>query len=149
MVWPFLVSRDLDPGLMQAMEGEHAAMKEALADASRAIDEVSATRRRRRRTARPTPCRCSSVVINDHLEHEETDVEPLIARFEDDPEWKAVAKKLRPAAPSTPGARWPGWRTGRGSRSARRCGRRSRRRWCVVSLLFGRRYAREVAPTWR
>nr|MBA3782423.1 hemerythrin domain-containing protein [Nocardioides sp.] len=40
LVWPFLLSRGLDAELMGAMEGEHAAMKNALAEAGRAIDGV-------------------------------------------------------------------------------------------------------------
>src|SRR5687768_15587962 len=38
LAWPFLLSRGVDPDLMATMEGEHGAMRDALAAASRAID---------------------------------------------------------------------------------------------------------------
>ena len=45
-VWPFLQSRGVDPTLLEQMESEHVAMKQALASVS------TQPRRRRRRTVR-------------------------------------------------------------------------------------------------
>jgi hemerythrin superfamily protein len=150
LVWPFLLSRGVDAELMVAMEGEHAAMKDALADAGRAIDQV---------VAEPTAARAreaadivsrSSVVVNDHLEHEEKDVEPFIAQFEDDPEWKALAKKLRPAALADAGSALAWMQDGAGQREL--AALRATIPGPVVTVMtkvFGRRYAREIAPTWQ
>ncbi|WP_457205619.1 hemerythrin domain-containing protein, partial [Nocardioides sp. P5_C9_2] len=60
LVWPFLLSRGVDATLMRAMEDEHAAMKEALGDAGRAIDAVVADPTAdRARAAADTVARCS------------------------------------------------------------------------------------------
>ena len=139
-MWPFLVAPGVDADLMDAMEAEHAAMKQALAEAGRAIDEVVAEPNASRAQAAADTVSRSSVVINVHLEHEENDVEPLVARYEDDPEWKAVEKKLRPRRSPTPAARWPGCRTGLRTASS----------WhgeiipapvlVIIPKVFGRRY---------
>jgi DUF438 domain-containing protein len=150
LIWPFLLARGVDTELMVAMEGEHAAMKQALAEAGRAIDEVVAEPIASRAQAAADTVSRSSVVINNHLEHEETDVEPLVARYEDDPEWKAVEKKLRPAAISDAGSALAWMQDGAGEREL--AALRATIPAPVVVLMtrvFGRRYAREVAPTWR
>jgi DUF438 domain-containing protein len=149
-VWPFLLSRGVDADLMRAMEGEHASMKEALTDASRAIDGVVADPTAVRAEAAAEVVSRSSSVVNAHLEHEENDVEPLIAAYEDDSEWKAAAKKLRPAKISDAGSALAWMQDGAGERE-----RTALRAdipgpvLAVVTTVFGRRYRREVAPTWQ
>jgi hypothetical protein len=135
---------------MRAMEAEHAAMKAALADAGSALDEVVAEPTASRALAAADTVSRSSVVINHHLTHEENDVEPLVAQYEDEPEWKALAKKLRPAAITDAGSALAWMQDGAGDRE------RSALRenvpapvLALVSRIFGRRYRREVAPTWR
>ena len=150
-VWPFLLSRGLDAELlMNAMEEEHAAMKQTLAEAGRAIDHVVAEPTATRAQAAADTVSRSSVVINDHLEHEKKDVEPLMAQFEDDPEWKAQTKKLRPAALTDAGSALAWMQDGAGERELTAL--REAIPGPVVTVMtkvFGRRYAREVAPTWQ
>lgn len=150
MVWPFLLSRGVDPDLMRAMEDEHAAMKQALTDVSDAIDGVVVDpTTSRAREAADVVARSRSTV-NAHLEHEESDVEPLIAAYEDDAEWKAVAKKLRPAKISDAGSALAWMQDGAGERE--RTALRANIPGPVlvaVTTVFGRRYRREVAPTWQ
>jgi hypothetical protein len=149
-VWPFLLSRGADAELMGAMEGEHAVMKDALADVGRALDQVVAEPTVSRARAAADAVSRSSVVINEHLEHEEQDVEPLMAQFEDDPEWKALARKLRPAALADTGSALAWMQDGAGEREL--ASLRATIPGPVVTVMtkvFGRRYAREVAPTWR
>ena len=149
-VWPFLLSRGADAELMGAMEGEHAVMKDALADAGRALDQVVAEPTASRAQAAADAVSRSSVVINEHLEHEEQDVEPLMAQFEDDPEWKALARKLRPAALADAGSALAWMQDGAGERELAALGAMIPGPVVtVMTKVFGRRYAREVAPTWR
>ncbi len=152
LVWPFLLSRGVDAGLMETMEAEHGAMKQALADAGRAISEVVAEPTAGVAGAAADTMSRSSAVINDHLEHEERDVEPLVVPFEDDPEWKAVAKKLRPQALSDAGSALAWMQDGAGAGERESTALRAAIPAPVVAVMtrvFGRRYAREVAPTWR
>ena len=125
-------------------------MKRALAEAGRAIDEVVAEPVATRAQVAADAVAGSSAVINEHLEHEETDVEPLVMRHENDPEWKAVEKKLRPAAITDAASALAWMQDGAGPRELA-----ALREiipapvLTIVPKVFGRRYRREVAPTWR
>lgn len=150
LIWPFLLARGVDAGLMDAMEAEHAAMKTALAEAGRAIDEVVAEPTAARASGAADTVSRTSTVINDHLEHEERDVEPLVAQHLEDPEWKAVEKKLRPAGLANAGSALAWMQDGAGPRELAALKETIPAPVVtVVSRVFGRRYAREVAPTWR
>jgi hypothetical protein len=150
LAWPFLLSRGVDPDLMATMEGEHGAMRDALAAASRAIDGllVDPTTSRAREAADEVAR--ARTVIDAHLRHEEDDVEPLITAYEDDPEWKAAAKGMRPSRLTDAGDALAWMQDGAGEQE-----RASLRATipapviAVMTTVFGRRYRREVAPTWR
>jgi hypothetical protein len=149
MIWPFLLARGVDPELMRAMEDEHAAMKQALSDVSDALDGVVVDPTSARAAAAADVVSRSSTVVNAHLEHEERDVEPLIEDHEDDPEWKAVAKRLRPPRISDTGTALAWMQDGAGERE--RTALRANIPGpvlAVVTAVFGRRYRRDVAPTW-
>lgn len=150
LVWPFLLARGVDASLMQAMEDEHAAMKQALSEASHAIDAVVADPTAERAgEAADVVARCSGVV-DAHLEHEEHDVEPLLDAHHDDAEWKAVTRKLRPKRISDAGSALAWMQDGATERE--RTALRAEIPAPVVAVMttvFGRRYRREVAPTWQ
>ena len=74
-VWPWLQTLGVDPDLLAAMESEH----EALA----AAEVVARTRG----------------VVDQHLAHEEGELEPLLVPHVDSPGWKDVEKKLRGSSP--------------------------------------------------
>lgn len=148
-VWPFLEQRGIDPVLLAEMESEHAAMKQALGSASAAIDEVVRTpTSAQARSAADVVTDCARVV-NAHLEHEERDFEPIAAGLEDDAEWKALTKKLRPASIVDAANALAWMQDGAGERE--RSSLRQTIPGPVVSLLtllLARRYRREVAPVW-
>lgn len=143
LIWPFLQRRGVDPGILAEMEAEHATMKDSLGSASSAIDGVVAS---------PTThaAAACSVVVERHLQHEERDVEPILAGLEDDAEWKATARKLRPDSIVDAANSLAWMQDGAGERE------RSSLRASIpgpvvtlLTLLLGRRYRREVAPVWR
>ena len=150
LAWPFLLSRGVDPELMAAMEAEHGAMKEALTQASRAIDAVVADPTAACAREAADVLARSRTVVDAHLEHEERDVEPLLERYEDDPEWKAAAKGMRPARITDAADALAWMQDGAGEQE-----RASLREHipppvvAVVTRVFGRGYRRDVAPTWR
>ncbi|WP_165807136.1 hemerythrin domain-containing protein [Nocardioides currus] len=150
IVWPFLLSRGADEALMAAMEDEHVAMKEALTSASRAIDGVVADPSRATAEAAADVIAGARTVIDNHLDHEEREAEPLIAGLEDDPEWKARAKRMRPQAIRDAGSALAWMQDGAGPQEL--AALRATIPGPVVSIVtkvFGRRYTREIAPTWR
>jgi DUF438 domain-containing protein len=149
-IWPFLERRGFDRGLMAEMETEHARMKQALSSASVAIAAVVSSPTTVHATAAANAVRSCSEVVNDHLDHEERDVEPIVLQLEDDPEWKALAKKLRPASIVDAANALAWMQDGAGERE--RSSLRATIPGPVVSLLtrlLARRYNREVAPVWR
>lgn len=91
----------------------------------------------------------AEVVINGHLEHEEHDVEAPLGDSEDDPEFKELAEKLRPASIVDAANALAWMQDGAGERE--RSALRSHIPGPVVTLLtllLARRYRREVAPVW-
>ena len=149
-IWPFLARRGFDHELLAAMESEHATMKQALSSASTAIAAVVASPTTVHATAAANAVASCSGVVNRHLDHEERDVEPIILGLEDDPEWKAVVKKLRPASIVDAANSLAWMQDGAGERE------RSSLRAAIpgpvlslLTLLLARRYQREVAPVWR
>lgn len=150
ILWPFLLERGVDADLLHQMESEHAAMKEALSSASAAIDSVVSTPRTAAATTAADVVARASTVINDHLAHEERDVEAPLGNLEDDPEFKALSKKLRPASmvDAANALAWMDDGAGQRERAALRATIPAPV-VAILTKLVARRYQREVAPTWR
>jgi hypothetical protein len=149
-LWPFLLRRGVDAALLEQMESEHVAMKRALASASAAIDSVVATPTRAAAMGAADEVARASEVINQHLAHEESDVEAPLGNLDDDPEFKALSKQLRPASIVDAANALAWMQDGAGERE--RSSLRSTIPGPVVTiltLLLARRYQREIAPVWR
>jgi hypothetical protein len=89
-------------------------------------------------------------VVDRHLDHEETELEPQMTPHLETPEWKAVEKKLRKQPPGDIG-RYFAWLTD-GMSEPHRSYLRATIPGPVVFVLsrvFGRRYYREIAPVWK
>jgi hypothetical protein len=150
LLWPFLQSRGVELSLLEQMESEHVAMKAALAAVSTSIRTLVATPTAANAAAAADETSRAEVVINDHLDHEERDVEAPMGSLEDDPEFKELAKKLRPASIVDAANALAWMQDGAGKRE------RSSLRATIpgpvvtlLTLLLARRYRREVAPVWR
>jgi hypothetical protein len=149
-VWPFLQSRGVDLTLLEQMEAEHVAMKQALSSVSTSLDEVVAAPSSINATAAADEVARAREVINGHLDHEERDVEGPMGALQDDEEFKAMSKKLRPASPVDAANSLAWMQDGAGERE-----RTALRETIpapvitVLTLLLARRYRREVAPVWR
>jgi len=149
-LWPFLQSRGVELSLLQTMEAEHVAMKTALGSVSGSIEALVAAPTAANATAAADEVSRAETVINGHLEHEERDVEAPLGDLEDDPEFKELAKKLRPASVVDAANALAWMQDGAGERE--RTALRSNIPGPVVTILtalLGRRYKREVAPVWR
>ena len=89
-------------------------------------------------------------VVERHLEHEEDELEPELAPHMDSPEWRAVEKQLR-TQPLPAAGRFFAWLTD-GMTAENRAFLKQTVPTPVVTVLsrvFGRRYYKEVAPTWK
>jgi hypothetical protein len=149
-VWPALGGLGADAELLRTMETEHEAMAAALADADAAVATFVASASAAGAAAARTALSRARTVTEQHLAHEESDVEPLLVQHEHTPEWKAVEKALRSLPPGDAG-RFFAWLTD-GMEPQHRAYLRSTVPAPVVAVLsrvLGRRYHREVAPVWR
>jgi len=149
-IWPMLSTAGVDPELLGAMEAEHHAMAEALAETDAAMSVFA-------RSGSPSDAaeaRASVVrtreVVDRHLVHEETELEPHLHKYEETPEWKAVEKKLSRQSPGVAGPFFA-WLTDGMTDEHRTFLRRTVPAPVVTVLakVFGRRYNRDIAPVWR
>ncbi|MGY2130288.1 hemerythrin domain-containing protein [Blastococcus sp. SYSU DS0617] len=149
-VWPMLATVGVDRGLLETMESEHAAMAEALAATGAAMAALADSGRAADAAAARDSLLRTRDVTERHLRHEETELEPLLAPHHDSPEWKAVEKKLR-SQPLPVTGRFFAWLTD-GMSAEHRAFLKQTVPSPVVTVLsrtFGRRYHKEIAPTWR
>lgn len=149
-IWPMLASVGVDRGLLDTMESEHSAMAEALAATGTAMAALAVSGRAADAAAARASLQRTRDVTERHLRHEETELEPQLAPFHDSPEWKAVEKKLR-SQPLPVAGRFFAWLTD-GMSAEHRAFLKQTVPTPVVTVLsrvFGRRYHRDVAPTWR
>src|SRR3712207_5766611 len=94
-IWPMLASVGVDRELLGAMESEHSAMADALTETRSAMAAVAMSGSRADAEEARDSLRRTREVIERHLQHEETELEPQLAPHHDSPEWRAVEKKLR------------------------------------------------------
>ena len=124
------------------------AMSQALAEGTVAVDRAA--------TGQGSASDAAGViagaaqVINNHLDHEEADVEPLLAARHDDPGWKEIEKKFREGGPVRGGVMMA-WLQDGGDDDALSSLRATIPPpvLFLLSHVFGRGYHRNVAPVWR
>jgi hemerythrin-like domain-containing protein len=149
-IFPMLGSVGVSPELLETMESEHSAMAEALADTDRAMTALAESASAADAATAHASVVRTREVVDRHLDHEETELEPQMTPYLETPEWQAVEKKLRKAPPGVIG-RFFAWLTD-GMGDEQRAYLRSTIPPPVVAVLirvFGRRYTREVAPVWK
>jgi hemerythrin-like domain-containing protein len=148
--WPALEKLGADKALLGDMESEHAAMSRALADTDAALGTLARTGTAADAAAARDSLKRTREVVDQHLAHEETDLEPVIQRYVDTPEWKAVEKQFRRRPPSGIGT-FLAWLTdgmGDDERAYFR-GTIPAPVVAVFTTVFGRRYTKDIAPVWR
>ena len=149
-VFPFLDKVEGASELVQIMESEHQSMADALDEAGAAIDAYASTGSASdAQTARDAVVRAHQVVER-HLHHEESELEPLLLPYLESPEWKAVEKRLRPASLAESG-RAMAWIQDGMPEDARAYLRSTIPApvTFLLSRLAGRSYHRDVAPAWQ
>lgn len=148
-IFPFLGSVEGASELVQVMEAEHEAMADALGEAGAAMTAYAATGAALDAHAARDSVLRAHEVVERHLHHEETELEPLLLPHLESPDWKAVEKRVRPASLADSG-RWMAW-VQDGMPDEERAYFRSTIPAPVTFLLSrvaGRSYYREVGPAW-
>lgn len=149
-VFPFLEKDEGARELVRVMESEHQAMADALDDAGAAIDAYASTGSASDAHAARDAIVRAHQVVEEHLHHEENELEPLLLPHLETPEWKAVEKRLRPASLAESG-RFMAWIQDGMPEDARAYLRSAIPRpvTFLLSRLAGRSYYRDVAPAWQ
>ena len=149
-IWPMLATVGVAPDLLGAMESEHHAMAEALAETGTAMTTLARSGSDADAAAARESVLRTRGVVDRHLDHEETELEPQLTPHLETPEWKEVEKKLRKQPPGVIG-RYFAWLTDGMSEPERAYLRATIPAPVVfvLSRVLGRRYYREIAPVWR
>jgi hemerythrin-like domain-containing protein len=150
LVFPFLAKVGGASDLLKAMDDEHHAMADALAEtrAAMAVYASSGTAADAG-SARVSVAR-TRAVVDQHLTHEENDLESLLRPYLETSAWKAVEKQLRPRSPAVSG-RFLAWIQD-GMTDEGRTYLRSTIPppiTFLLSRLAGRAYQRDIAPAWQ
>jgi hemerythrin-like domain-containing protein len=149
-VWPMLAKVGVDADLLATMENEHQAMSDALTETAAAMSSLARSGSAADVAAARASVDRTRAVVEQHLTHEEDELEPVMIPHFGSPEWKAVEKKIRRQPPAVAG-RFFAWLTD-GMTDENRAYLRSEVPAPVVTVfakVLGRRYNREIAPVWR
>ena len=150
IVFPYLATVGIPSDLLTAMDDEHHAMANALGETREAVSAyASSGSAADAERARASVSRTRSVV-DRHLDHEETELEPLLEPHLESEEWKAVEKRLRPKSLAVSG-RFLAWIQDGMSNEGRSYlrGTIPPPVTAVLGRVAGRAYHRDVAPVWR
>jgi hemerythrin-like domain-containing protein len=148
-LWPMLAKAGVGQELLDAMQEEHHAMSDALAETATAMTSYKASGSAADAAAARASVIRTQEVVERHLTHEENELEPQLQPLLETPEWKAVEKKLSRQPPKVAGTFFA-WLTD-GMSAEHRAFLRTLIPAPVVTVLakvFGRRYTRDIAPVW-
>jgi DUF438 domain-containing protein len=148
-VFPALRRLGVDPVLINEMDGEHEAMADALGSTAGLMQRYAGTGSAADAAAARSSVEQTRQVVDDHLTHEEAQLEPLMRPHLESEEWKQAERALRKLPPVTAG-RFFAWVTD-GMDPDSRAFLRTTIPAPVVALLsnlVGRQYHREIAPVW-
>jgi len=149
-VFPYLANAGVPPDLLTAMDDEHHAMAEALGETRQAMAAYASSGSAGDAERARTSVVRTRDVVDRHLDHEERELEPLLAPHMQSAEWKTVEKKLRPRSVVVSG-KFLAWIQDGMSNEGRAYLRATIPPpvTAVLGRVAGRAYHREVAPVWR
>jgi hemerythrin-like domain-containing protein len=150
LVWPALQGLGIDPVLLEEMESEHAAMRDALEELDGHMRQLGTSAGAPDALAAADSVVTTREVVERHLSHEEVELEPQMLLHKDTPEWKAVEKQLRSGSPVR-GGRMFAWLLDGASPEVAGYVRSVVPGPVLVLLtrVFGIGYQRSIAPVWR
>jgi hypothetical protein len=151
IAWPALRTVGADDALLGQMDAEHDKLAEAL---SAAGEKMRALRQTPTKAAADEACaafEALKAVAEEHLEHEERDVDPVYVANRNTPEMKAMGRRFGRDRSPRHAADFFAWLEN-GASAEERAGLRAEVPAPVVAIvgrLLGRRYRSQVAPVWR
>ena len=150
IAWPAMTSIGVPSALLATFDEEHERMAQALASARAAMATFRASATAAdAKTALAAMETLQSVAVA-HLDHEEQETEAVYLQHADGPEIKAMGKQFAKVSPAK-GGTFFAWVTDGATPEEMAALTESVPKpvLTIISAIFGRRYRREVAPTWR
>ncbi|KAA1397926.1 hemerythrin domain-containing protein [Aeromicrobium ginsengisoli] len=147
--WPALEKTDADLSAVIDLDDEHDAMRAALTQATAAMATLATGPVASAATNARAAIDHLSTVLLDHLAHEERDLEPISAAYKDAPPMRAALAQVKKAHLKNMG-NFVEWLQD-GADDTDLAGMRKELPPPVIFLfgkLAGRRYRRDIAPTW-
>lgn len=150
IAWPSLARIGVSQEVLAQMDAEHERMADALAKARGAMSTFRTTGTAADATAARAEVAHLQAVTEEHLDHEESEIEDVYLANADGPEMKAMGKQFAKVSPAK-GGRFFAWVTDGASREemAAITGNVPKPVLAIISGIFGRGYRRDVAPVWR
>lgn len=147
--WPALKQTDADVSAITGLDDEHTAMREALAKAEVAMGDLHADPSAEAAGHARSALAHLSVVLLDHLAHEERDLEPVSAAYAATAPMKAAEKKVIKAQKGRLGSVLA-WLQDGADDDARRALRKHIPPpvILVATGIGGRGYRRDIATVW-
>ena len=150
IAWPALTQVGVAQQMIDQMDAEHEVMAERLSAARASMTALRAAPTAANAQTARTAMDELKTVTNEHLDHEERELEPVYQAKKDDPAIKEMGKKFSKVGPKEGGVFFA-WLTDGVSPEAQASINASIPApvRAIVSGLFGRSYKKEIAPVWR
>lgn len=150
IAWPALVAVGVSPDVLTRMDTEHDAMAAAKRDAAMAMAALETSASAEDAAGAQAAFQRLHDVTVGHLDHEESELEPVYLDKKDTPEIKDMGAKFGRAQSVPAAGRFFAW-VSDGASDAELAGIRASVPGPVLLLLsgiFGRGYRRDIAPVW-
>ncbi len=150
IVWPAIEAVGVTQAQIAEMDEEHQRLADALATASTCFTTLARSASAADAVAARQAVENVQTVAAQHMEHEETDLEPIYLTKKDDPAIKAMERKFRKTSLPVTGT-FLAWITDGATREEMTAIKQNVPAPAIVIVggLFGRRYRRDVASVWR
>jgi hypothetical protein len=150
IAWPALEAVGVSHELLTQMDAEHDTMAAALTETRGAIAALRRTASAEDAAAALTAMTELQRVTVQHLDHEESEIEPVYLEKKDTAEIKAMGRQFAKVGPTEGGTFFAWVLDGAGpEESAAITGSVPKPVLTVITGIFGRNYRKSVAPVWR
>jgi hypothetical protein len=147
--WPALRSLGAAESLLTSLQEEHTSMVDALDSADAAMKRLTSEPSAEQVEAARAANGRLNAVVDEHLAHEERDLEPLLVAQSQTPQIKSAVKAVRKAHKGNAGTFFAWLLDGASADDVRGLRREVPPPVLfVISRMGGRRYARTVASVW-
>ena len=148
--WPALRELGADVSLVTDLDGEHQRMAEAMAETRTAMTTFAADPGEEQLAALKAAFADLSAVIDMHFNHEEQDLEPMLATATETPQWKQAQRAVRRTMSLPEAGIYLAWLQDGADPDAREYMGHEFPRPVLTILprLLGRPYTRRIASIW-